>query len=431
MRLFRWFAAIAIAVVLVTTVGADPSVTDTRMLTQPAVSATHIAFVYANDLLVANRDGSNVRRLTSDDGVESSPAFSPDGKWIAFSAQYEGNTDVYLLPVEGGVPKRLTWHPSADVVQDFTPDGKAVLFTSNRAAFNNRYSQLYTVPVGGGMETMLPIPNASQARYTGDGKSIAYNPLRPAFLQWKHYRGGLTSEIWVFDPVTNEIYKVPQPASHSNDVDAMWLNGRIYFRSDRNGELNLFSYDRQTKQVQQLTNFTDFPVLRASAGGGVIAFEQAGYLWLLDPARPQPTRLHIGAVSDLRELRPRFASGAKWINSMDISPSGARAVFDFRGDIVTVPAEKGDARNLTNSMGASDRTPTWSPDGATIAFISDEGGEYALRIAPRTAKARRRPGQSPAARDSISNPYGRPTAPSSRCRTTPARSSSSMPRRAR
>lgn len=172
---------------------------DTKMLTQPAISASHVAFIYGGDLFVADLNGANVRRLTTDDGVESNPAFSPDGKTIAFSAQYDGNVDVYTVPVTGGPPARLTWHPGADSVQAFTPDGKDVLFTSQRATFTGRYAQLFTVPAGGGMEQQLPIPNAARATYSPDGQRIAYNPIPPRFAQWKQYRGGTVSRLWLYN----------------------------------------------------------------------------------------------------------------------------------------------------------------------------------------------------------------------------------------
>ena len=192
---------IASAALLGASGGADArvDVTDTLLLSQPATSGQHVAFIYAGDLWTARLDGSDVRRLTTDDGQESSPAFSPDGARIAFSAQYEGNTDVYVVPAQGGVPVRLTWHPGADLVQGFTADGKSVLFTSARAVFTTRFTQLFTVPVDGGVEEALPIPNAARATYSPDGRRIAYNPLGPAFLQWKHYRGGRTSRIWLYE----------------------------------------------------------------------------------------------------------------------------------------------------------------------------------------------------------------------------------------
>jgi tricorn protease len=365
---------------------ADVNVRDTRLLHQPATSGTHVAFVYADDLWVARIDGSDLRRLTTDEGVESSPAFSPDGKTIAFSAQYEGNRDVYAVPLEGGVPKRLTWHPGVDEVQGFTADGRKVLFTSGRAVFTGRYTQLFTVPVEGGVEETLPIPNAASGAYSADGQRIAYNPIAPRFEQWKNYRGGTVSRIWVYDTSTQAIDKVPQPATRSNDVDAAWIGGTVYFRSDRNGEFNLFAYDTASKSVTQLTTHDDFPVLNLAAGGGKIVYEQAGYLHTFDPASKTAKKITIGVASDLRETRARFVKGVNWIRGAAISPTGARAVFEFRGEILTVPAEKGDARNVTNTPGAHERSPAWSPDGSRIAYFSDASGEYELRVEAHDGK---------------------------------------------
>ena len=226
---------------------------DTRMLAQPAISSSHIAFVYAEDIWIANKDGSNPRRLTIDEGIESNPVFSPNGKTIAFNGEYDGNIDVFTIPVEGGIPTRLTWHPSPDIVRGFTPDGKSVLFLSPRNAFTNRYAQLYTVPVSGGMPVQLAIPNAGWASYSPDGKQMAYTPLSDAFKQWKHYRGGSIANIWIFNFSDNATVRIPQPAGGCNDVSPMWLGNMIYFRSDRNGEFNLFSYNTTTKEIKQLT----------------------------------------------------------------------------------------------------------------------------------------------------------------------------------
>jgi tricorn protease len=365
---------------------ADVNIRDTRLVHQPATSGTHVAFIYADDLWVARLDGSDVRRLTTDDGLESNPAFSPDGRMIAFTAQYEGNRDVYVVAVEGGVPKRLTWHPGPDEVQDFTPDGRKVLFTSPRAVFTGRYTQLFTVPVDGGTEEALPIPNAASGAYSPDGRRIAYNPLAPRFEQWKNYRGGAVSRIVIYDTSNHEIEKVPQPPARANDVDGAWIGSTLYFRSDRNGEFNLFSYDARSNAVTQLTNHTDFPVLNLDAGGDAIVYEQAGYLHRFDPATKSSTKITIGVPADLRETRPRFVRGANWIRNAAISPSGARAVFEFRGEILTVPAEKGDARNLTNTPGAHERAPAWSPDGSRIAYFSDASGEYELHVAAHDGK---------------------------------------------
>ncbi|MCG6928887.1 MAG: PDZ domain-containing protein [Acidobacteria bacterium] len=356
-------------------------IADTRLLSEPAVSTDHLAFAYANDLWVADLDGSGVRRLTSHPGVESGPRFSPDGTLVAFTGRYEGNTDVYVISAAGGEPRRLTWHPGPDLVLGFTPDGRAVLFSSPRTVHTRRYTQLFTVPVEGGAPTRLPIPHASKAAISPDGSTIAYLPLGERFLQWKHYRGGTASRILLFDTATREVEVVPQPAGRCNDTDPMWIDGRLFFRSDRDGEFNVYAFDRATRAIAPLTAHDDFPVLSASAGGGRIAYEQAGLLHLLDPSTGSATPLKVGVAADLVERRPRWAKGAKWIRGASLSPSGARVALEFRGEIVTVPREKGDDRNLTRSPGAHERSPAWSPDGEWIAYLSDASGEYALHLA--------------------------------------------------
>ncbi|HEY0346996.1 MAG TPA: PDZ domain-containing protein [Pyrinomonadaceae bacterium] len=361
-------------------------INDTRLLAQPAISKSHIAFIYAGDLWAADLDGKNVRRLTADEGLEANPQFSPDGSLIAFTAQYDGNLDVYVVPVTGGVPTRLTWHPGADVVQGFTPDGSAVLFTSARAVFTGRYTQLFTVPVKGGIEQPLRLPNAFEATYSPDGSRLAYNPIGPAFLEWKHYRGGMASTIWLYNFGDNATEKLPQPESRANDVDPMWVGDTIYFRSDRNGEFNIFSYSLKSKTIKQVTDHKDFPVLSASAGAGQIIYEQAGYLHILDPKSGRSTKLTVGVSADLPETRPRFVKGARYIRNAELSPTGARAVFEFRGEIVTVPAEKGDTRDLTNTVAVNERSPAWSPDGKSIAYFSDESGEYEMHIRSQDGK---------------------------------------------
>jgi tricorn protease len=363
-----------------------PDIHDTRLLAEPAISAQQIAFVYAGDLWVADREGGRVQRLTSDLGPESSPAFSPDGKWIAFSAQYEGNTDVYVVSAEGGVPRRLTWHPGADIAQGFTPDGRSILFTSPRAVYTNRYTQLFTVPLEGGPEQALPIPHAERASYSPDGRRIAYNPLAPRFLQWKRYRGGTVSQVWIYDVATHAIEKVPQPPTRCNDAEPTWIGETVYFRSDRDGELNLYSYDTKTKAVRRLTTHEDFPVLHASAGGGKVVYEQGGRLHLFDPASGTAKRLTIGVAADLVETRPRYVKGAKYIRNTSLSPAGVRLAVEFRGEIVTLPAEKGDVRNLTNTTAAHERSPIWSPDGRWIAYFSDESGGYELHVRAQDGK---------------------------------------------
>lgn len=376
------------ALALAATAWADPDPIDTRLLTEPALSASHVAFVYADDLWIADRDGKNVRRLTSDIGIESHPCFSPDGRLIAFSAQYDGNVDVYTVPVTGGSPKRLTHHPATDTVRGFTPDGRAVLFSSSRHAFTSRYAQLFTVPLEGGMPTQLPIPHGFEACYSPDGQSIAYTPLEDRSDQWKNYRGGAHSRIWIYRTKDQHVDQIPQPDDRCNDLDPHWVGSTIYFRSDRNGEYNLYAFDTKNKSVTQLTRHADFPVLALGCGGGHLIYEQAGYLFLFDPAKRVSTRLKLGVATDLVELRPRYVRGTRHVRGGTISPSGARAVFGFRGEIVTAPAQKGDPRNLTESPGVHDRSPAWSPDGKSIAYFSDEGGEYRLCIRAADGKGK-------------------------------------------
>jgi tricorn protease len=364
--------------------GIDTS--DTRMLSQPAAGKSHIAFIYAEDLWVMNADGTDPRRLTVDEGIESDPCLSPDGKLIAFSAQYDGNTDVYTVPVEGGVPVRLTWHPGNDVVRGFTTDGSAVLFISQRSSFTGRYSQLFTVGINGGYPQQLEIPNAYYASWSPDGTRMAYTPLSPAHAQWKNYRGGTVSVIWLYTFADRSVVKVPQPEGGCNDTDPMWIGDRIWFLSDRKGEFNLFSCNTSGGDIRQHTSFTDFPVLNASGTPGKIIFEQAGYLHEYDIAAGTAVRIRTGIAADLLELRPRYLQGTGYIRSADISPTGSRAVFGYRGEIITEPAEKGDPRNITMTAGAHEKYPAWSPDGMTIAYFSDASGEYTLNIKSQDGK---------------------------------------------
>ena len=359
---------------------------DTRMLTQPAISTEKIAFIYAEDLWIANSDGSQPRRLTVDEGVESDPGFSPDGKLITFSAQYDGNTDVFVIPVEGGIPSRLTWHPGADLARGFTPDGKKVLFVSQRSVFSGRYYQLYTIGLNGGYPEKLEIPNAWTASYSEDSKYMAYTPLTPQYMQWKNYRGGTISNIWIYSFTDKSVVKIPQPDGGCNDADPMIISGKVFFISDRNGEFNLFSYDQTSKEIKQLTSFSDFPILKASAGKGKVAFEQEGYLHIYDLTSNSQKKVAVGIAADLLELRPRFVQGSNYIRWIEISPTGSRVVFDYRGDIITVPAEKGDPRNITLSAGTHEKFPSWSPDGKTIAYFSDVSGEYALHLKSQDGK---------------------------------------------
>lgn len=356
----------------------------TRMLTQPAISKDHIAFIYADHLWIANVDGSDPRRLTTNEGIESNPVFSPDGKLLAFSGQYNGNTDVYLLSVDGGVPKRLTWHPADDIVRGFTPDGKSVLFASQRTIFTSTittmFTKLFLVSIAGGAATELEIPTAFHACYSPDGKYMAYTPVPEAFKQWKHYRGGQTSVIWLFSFADKSIVKIPKPEGGSNDTQPLWINDIVYFRSDRDGEFNLYSYNFSSGVIKRLTAFKDFPVLNISGMDGRIIFEQAGSLHIYDPASDHVKTINVSITAGLSELKPRIVKGVNYIRSADLSPSGNFAAFDFRGEIITMDAENSSYHNITHTTGVHEKYPVWSPDGKSIAYFSDASGEYKLDI---------------------------------------------------
>lgn len=352
----------------------------TKLMHQPALSDTHVAFIYAEDLWVANRDGSNPHRLTVDEGIESNPIFSPDGSMIAFNAQYDGNSDVFIVPVKGGIPKRLTWHPYNDLVRDFSSDGKTILFASQRNSFTNRYLQLFTISVQGGTTTQLDIPNAFWASYSNDDSHIAYTPIADRFNQWKHYRGGATTRIWLYNKKSHKVEEIEKPKGGSNDTQPVWTGDNVYFKSDRDGEFNLYRYNTNTKAIDKLTDYKDFPVINIAAHNGSVVYEQAGTLHVYNAETGSDKQLNINITTDLLELRERFVSGKNYVRSGTISPSGARVVVDFRGDIVTVPAEKGDPKNITATTGVHEKYPDWSPDGTSIAYFSDASGEYALHI---------------------------------------------------
>lgn len=356
-------------------------VQDTRLVDQPTAHGAMLAFAYDNDLWLGARNGGTARRLTQAPGRERMPRFSPDGRWLAFSADYGGNLDVYVMPATGGEPRRLTWHPGNDVVRGFTPDGSAVLYESAEGVFTRRMSALYTVPVSGGVPTRLPVPSGSKAALSQDGRTLAYTPHGDMFRQWKNYRGGTQSRIWLLNLADLSVKEVAKPAGGSNDTDPMWIGDTLYFNSDRSGEFNLFRYDAVSGQSTQLTTLGDFPVRMPSpddAGG--IVFEHAGWLHRLDAGSGAVERIRVSAVSDLLETRPRQASDVKWIREAGASPDLKRMVFNYRGEIVTVPADKGDPRQLTHTPGANEHSPAWSPDGRSIAWFSDLSGEYELFV---------------------------------------------------
>jgi tricorn protease len=350
------------------------------LIQKPALSRTQIVFVYGGDLWSVPRDGGEARRLTNGPGIETNPVFSPDGTQIAFTGEYDGNTDVFLMPAEGGVPKRLTWHPAADWALGWTRDGKRVLFASPRESYTF-FNELFTVSVDGGFPEKLPLPMGWEAVYSPDATRLAYVPIRRAFNVWKHYRGGTTTPIWIATLANSHIEKVPR--TNSNDFNPMWVGEKVYFLSDRNGAVTLFSYDTRSRQVKQEIANSGLDLKSASAGPGAIAYEQFGTVYLFDVASGKSKPVPITVAGDMPELRDHRVDVARRLRNAHLSPTGARALFEARGEIITVPAEKGDVRILTNTPAIMERDPAWSPDGKTIAFFSDESGEYALHLAPQ------------------------------------------------
>ncbi len=349
------------------------------LMQKPTLSKTHIAFSYAGDLWVVSREGGEARLLTSGDGTKTDPVFSPDGSMIAFSGDYDGNVDVYVMPSTGGVPRRLTHHPAVDEVVGWAPDGKSVLFRSTRNSYS-RFNRLFTVPLEGGLPHELPLPTAEFGAFSNDGKHIAYVPVdntrRLSAIGWKRYRGGKASRVWIANLTDLNLDQVPRETS--NDGNPMWVGGKVYFLSDRSGPFTLFSYDPKDKKVEQALASNGADIKSASAGPGAIVYEQFGSLNLFDPATGKSKAVAVTVPADLPNVRPHFKKVESEIASATLSPSGARAVFEAHGEVLTAPAEKGDIRNLTNTPGIMERDPSWSPDGKWIAYFSDESGEYQL-----------------------------------------------------
>jgi tricorn protease len=358
----------------------------TRLLRHPTVSRELVAFEYGGDLWVVSRNGGQARRVTSTQGIELDPFFSPDGSQIAYTSTVAGNTDVYVVPAAGGDPKRLTYHPNLDRVRGWTPDGRSVVFASVRtSAPQQAYWRLWTISVDGGFPEPMPMPRAFSVAYAPDGKRVAYEEITTAFIppwyelsQWRHYRGGRTHPVRLLNLADNSVEKLPW--TNSNDTLPMWIGNTIYFLSDRNHTNNLFAYRLDNKQVTQLTRHDDFDIMTASAGADAIVYEQAGYIHLVETASGKSRRLDIQVAGDFPWARPQFKKVVSMIRNSSLSPTGVRAVFEARGEIFTVPTEKGDYRNLTQSSGAHDRNPAWSPDGAQLAWLSDATGEYQLMI---------------------------------------------------
>jgi len=374
--------AVAVVLVLLAAAAAVEAQVDARMLRFPDVSHDRIAFVYAGDIWVAPKEGGTAVRLSTPEGEESFPRFSPDGGRIAFTANYDGNEDIYVVPTAGGVPRRLTHHPDGDRMLDWYPDGRSILLASGMASGKQRFRQLYRLAAEGGLPAKLPVPYGEFGTLSPDGRMLAYTPLSRDFRTWKRYRGGMAPDIWLFDLDSRTSRRLTDDPA--NDGQPMWHGDTVYFLSDRDESMrsNLWAHDLSTDELRQVTRFEDFDVRFPSIGPGEIVFENGGRLYLLELATETTREVEIDVVTDRATLLPRAEMVGDEIEWGDVSPSGKRAVFEARGEVFTVPAEHGVTRNLTRSSGVAERYPAWSPDGTTVAYFSDRSGEYELVVRP-------------------------------------------------
>jgi tricorn protease len=368
----------------------------TRLLRQPDIHGDTVAFVYAGDIWLASANGGDARRLTSDEGMEYFPKFSPDGRWIAFTGDYSGSRQVFVISVDGGAPRQLTFYndvgampPRGGIdnrVLDWTPDGKNVLFLPHRLPWSDRMARPYIVPAAGGMETPLAIPEAGGGMYSPDGTKLVYTPIEREFRTWKRYRGGRAQDVWIYDLAANKAEQLTN--NQYTDNQPVWIGNTIYFTSDRPSEggatnaglLNLWSYDLASKQTRKVTNHTDYDVLWPSSDRNTVVYEAGGYLYKL--VNGQSARIPIRVYGDFRNTLPYHRNVRENIDWFTISPTGARALFVARGDIFSAPAKEGEVRNLTQTPGIRERDANWSPDGAWVAYLSDKSGEYEIYVRP-------------------------------------------------
>src|SRR5258707_1475425 len=355
----------------------------TRLLRYADISKDKVVFSYAGDLWTSPREGGSARRLTSSAGDKLYPKYSPDGKRIAFTAAYDGNPDVYIIPAEGGEPKRLTYHPAADIVLGWSPDGKNVLFRSDRAvAPPSRTTRLYLVSTQGGLPKALTGPRAGLTNFSPDGSKIAYIETSQENRTWKRYRGGWSLPIAIYDLKKNTYEELPK--SSGMDMFPMWHANTIYFISDRDGVMNLYSYDLASQQTKKPTDYKEYDVKWPSLGPDAIVYENGGLLYEFHLQSGKTRNIPIQVHAEDLEARPEFKTVTQNIGSFALSPSSARAVLEARGNIFTVPTEHGSIRDLsTDTSSVHELNPAWSPDGKSIAFLSDKTGEYELYTRPQ------------------------------------------------
>ena len=371
---------------------------EARLLRFPAIHGDQIVFTSASDLYTVSAKGGIARKLTNDVGFEMFARFSPDGKTIAFTGQYDGNTEVYVMPAEGGVPKRVTYTATLsrdDVSDRMGPnnivmgwrDNTTILFRSRMIEPNSFKGQLFTVSLDGDVPQQLPLPRGGFSSYSPDGKQLAYNRVFREFRTWKRYRGGQADEVWIYDFQTKTTVNVTN--NPAQDIIPMWSGNTVYFISDRdeNKRLNLYSYDLQTKQTNRITSFSDYDVKFPSIGDKAVVFENGGHIYTYDLASKKTEKVSISITEDFAVGRGGLKNVDDQITNYEISSDGNRALFGARGDIFTVPAQYGNTRNLTGTPGVHDRNSKWSPDGKWIAYISDATGEDEIYVMPQDGSA--------------------------------------------
>ncbi|MBN2863023.1 MAG: PD40 domain-containing protein [Bacteroidales bacterium] len=349
------------------------------MLRQPAISSTHIAFAYGGDIWISDFEGQKVMRLTSTPAVESNPHFSPDGRWIAFNSNRSGNQAVYIVSTEGGTPKRLTWHPSPVSVCGWSPDGKNVLYATTRDNAPTSFSRLWTVSPEGGPSSMLTLQWAVSGSFSPDGNQIVIDRVQRWDSEWRHYRGGQNTALVILDLKDNS--EILLPNESTIDIQPLWSGNTIYFLSDRDRTSNIWSYSPGSGELKQITRFTGSDIKWLNGAGNKLAYERDGYLYLFDPALNDHKQLTISINADFPWAETKWEDVTRNATAVSLSPTGQRIIMEARGEIFTIPAEKGDARNMTQSSGSADRAPLWSPRGDEVAWFSDAGGKgYSLLI---------------------------------------------------
>jgi tricorn protease len=361
-----------------------------RLLRFPDIYKDKIAFVYAGDIWIVESNGGTARRLTSHKGMELFPKFSPDGEWIAFSAEYSGNRQVYVISVDGGTPKQLTYYNDVGPmpprggfdyrILDWTPDGKNVLFRANRLPWGVRMGKYFTVSVEGGFEKPLQIPEGGGGMLSPDGTKMVYTPIDREWRTWKRYRGGRAQNVWIYNLINNTSEKITDDIGTENQP--VWVGNSIYYSSDETGTLNLTAYNLSSKQKSPVTNFTNYDVLWVSAGPENIVYENGGYIYKYNPTSNINEKIQIKVFGDFPNTISYLKDVNYFINWFEISPSGKRGLFEARGDVFTVPAENGEIINLTQTPGVREIDPVWSPDGKSIAYLSDRTGEYEIFTRP-------------------------------------------------